>query len=111
MERHFSTRLLRTRRLRSRAMNDTTAIMDPRDLYGLPLEEFTAERNALAKQLRRDGQRERADEVSKLRKTLPWRGPAYALRPECRGHNATHCWRLRGRWRAPAIRSPVPRSR
>lgn len=42
--------------------------MDPGDLYGLPLERFTEERNALAKQLRRDGNREEAAAVSKLRK-------------------------------------------
>lgn len=42
--------------------------MDPRDLYGLPLERFTEERNALAKQLRGEGRRDEAAEVSKLRK-------------------------------------------
>src|SRR5579884_3410269 len=42
--------------------------MDPHDLYGLPLEQFTSQRNALAKQLRRDGRREDAAEVAKLRK-------------------------------------------
>jgi hypothetical protein len=42
--------------------------MEPHDLYGLPLERFTEERNALAKALRRAGQREQAAEVSKLRK-------------------------------------------
>jgi hypothetical protein len=42
--------------------------MQPRELYGLPLERFTEERNALAKQLRRDGRRTEAAEVSKLRK-------------------------------------------
>lgn len=42
--------------------------MDCRDLYGLPLEQFTAERNALAKRLRQQGDRERAAEVAKLRK-------------------------------------------
>jgi hypothetical protein len=41
-------------------------------LYGLPLEEFTAERNALAKRLRADGEREAADEVAALAKpTVP----------------------------------------
>jgi hypothetical protein len=44
----------------------TTA--DPADLYGLPLERFTAERTALAKRLRQDGERDQASEVSKLRK-------------------------------------------
>ena len=37
-------------------------------LYGAPLEEFTAARNALAKRLREDGKREEADEVRALRK-------------------------------------------
>jgi hypothetical protein len=38
------------------------------DLYGLPLEGFIAERAALVKELRAEGQRERAAEVAKLRK-------------------------------------------
>lgn len=42
--------------------------MKPHDLYGLPLEEFTAKRNALAKELRADGRRDEAAAVSKLRK-------------------------------------------
>jgi len=42
--------------------------MDPSDLYGLPLERFTPERNALAKQLRQEGRREQAAEVAKRRK-------------------------------------------
>lgn len=42
--------------------------MDGGDLYGLPLEQFTAQRNALVKQLRRDGKRDRAAKISKLRK-------------------------------------------
>jgi hypothetical protein len=42
--------------------------MDAQDLYGLPLERFTEERNALARELRREGRREQAAEVSKLRK-------------------------------------------
>ncbi len=42
--------------------------MDPRDLYGLPLERFTDERNALAKRLRLERRREEAAEVSKLPK-------------------------------------------
>jgi hypothetical protein len=41
---------------------------DPRDLYGLPLERFTEERNALAKRLRQAGRRDEAADVSKLRK-------------------------------------------
>jgi hypothetical protein len=40
----------------------------PRDLYGLPLERFTAERTALVKRLRQEGRRDQAAEVSKLRK-------------------------------------------
>ena len=41
---------------------------DPSDLYGLPLERFTAERNALARHLRREGRRDQAAEVAKLRR-------------------------------------------
>jgi hypothetical protein len=43
-------------------------VIDPSDLYGLPLERFTKERNALVKELRRDGRRDEAERVSKLRK-------------------------------------------
>ena len=42
--------------------------MDANKLYGLPLERFTEERNALAKRLREEGQRDEAATVSKLRK-------------------------------------------
>jgi hypothetical protein len=42
--------------------------MEPEELYGLPLERFTEERNALVKQLRKEGRREEATEVSNLRK-------------------------------------------
>jgi hypothetical protein len=42
--------------------------MEPQELYGLPLERFTEERNALVKELRRGGRREEATEVSNLRK-------------------------------------------
>jgi hypothetical protein len=42
--------------------------MDSADLYGLPLERFTPERDALAKQLRKDGERDQAADVAKLRK-------------------------------------------
>lgn len=42
--------------------------MEPSDLYGLPLDRFTSERNALAKRLRQDGRREEASRVAKLRK-------------------------------------------
>src|SRR5947209_19277023 len=38
------------------------------DLYGLPLDRFVAERNALAKKLRAEGDREAASEVGKLPK-------------------------------------------
>jgi hypothetical protein len=38
------------------------------DLYGLPLEEFTKARDELAKELRRAGRKEAADEVKALRK-------------------------------------------
>lgn len=41
---------------------------DPRDLYGLPLDGFVAERAALAKAFRAEGDQERAAEVAKLRK-------------------------------------------
>jgi hypothetical protein len=37
-------------------------------LYGVPLDEFVRDRDELAKRLRRDGEREAADEVKKLRK-------------------------------------------
>ena len=37
-------------------------------LYGAPLEEFTAQRNELAKELRRSGERDTAEEVGRLRK-------------------------------------------
>jgi hypothetical protein len=42
--------------------------MDPSDLYGVPFERFTPERDALAKQLRKDGKRDEAATVVKLRK-------------------------------------------
>src|SRR5919204_1738269 len=42
--------------------------MEEDDLYGLPLEEFTAQRDALAKQLRKDGDGEAAARVKALRK-------------------------------------------
>ena len=45
-----------------------TPAMDPTDLYGLPLDRFTPERNALARELRQRGERDRAAEVAKLRK-------------------------------------------
>lgn len=42
--------------------------MEASDLYGLPLERFVPERNALAKDLRRKGRPEDADTVAALRK-------------------------------------------
>ena len=42
--------------------------MDVDDLYGLPLDKFTPERNALARELRNAGQRAEAAEVAALRK-------------------------------------------
>jgi hypothetical protein len=41
---------------------------DPRHLYGLPIDSFVAERDALAKAIRAEGDRARAAEVAKLRK-------------------------------------------
>ncbi len=41
---------------------------DPRDLYGLPLERFVAERNGLAKTLRTEGDREGSARTARLRK-------------------------------------------
>jgi hypothetical protein len=55
-------------------------------LYGLPLGEFTAERNALAKQLRADGESGRAAEVGKLRKPD---ATAWALNQAVRGDPGT----------------------
>jgi hypothetical protein len=43
-------------------------VTDEHDLYGLPLEDFISARTQLAKALRKDGHRERAGEVSSLRK-------------------------------------------
>jgi hypothetical protein len=43
-------------------------VTDEQDLYGLPLDRFVPERGTLAKALRKDGQRERAAEISSLRK-------------------------------------------
>lgn len=42
--------------------------VDADELYGLPLERFTPERNALARELRNRGRREEAAEVAALRK-------------------------------------------
>jgi hypothetical protein len=50
--------------------------MDVDDLYGLPLDRFTPERNALARELRNAGERDRAAEVAALRKPSV---PAWAV--------------------------------
>ena len=42
--------------------------MDVDDLYGLPLDQFVPERTALARELRKAGERDRAGEVAALRK-------------------------------------------
>lgn len=44
------------------------ATVRPADLYGLPVEEFTKTRDELAKELRKAGKKEAADEVKALRK-------------------------------------------
>ncbi len=41
---------------------------DQQDLYGLPLEDFVPARSALAKALRKQGERARAEEIASLRK-------------------------------------------
>jgi hypothetical protein len=43
-------------------------VSDQQDLYGLPLEEFVSTRGELAKKLRKQGQREQAQELAALRK-------------------------------------------
>jgi hypothetical protein len=43
-------------------------VKDPRDLYGLPLDRFVAERAALAKAMRSGGEREGGERVARLRK-------------------------------------------
>src|SRR3954447_8139768 len=50
------------------AREDAGVDEDVDRLYGLPLEEFVAERDALAKRLRADKRREEADAVKSLRK-------------------------------------------
>jgi hypothetical protein len=42
--------------------------MDAHELYGLPLDRFVAERTALAKELRKSGDREQAEAIASLRK-------------------------------------------
>lgn len=49
-------------------LRETMSGMDPRELYGLPLERFTETRNALVKRLRKEKRRDAAAEVSRLRK-------------------------------------------
>lgn len=49
-------------------LGSITGVTDEHDLYGLPLEGFISARTELAKALRKDGHRERAGEVSALRK-------------------------------------------
>ena len=48
--------------------SDPTADERVDRLYALPLDEFTAERNALAKELRKEGDRERAETTKALKK-------------------------------------------
>ena len=45
-----------------------TTVTGPSDLYGLPLDEFTTEREQLVKRLKADGERDQAASASKLRK-------------------------------------------
>jgi hypothetical protein len=47
---------------------EVNAVMDSRDLYGLPLERFIAERNALAKELRAGGSGDEAARIAAMRK-------------------------------------------
>src|SRR5205085_12613937 len=51
------------------AMSGTGDVVDR--LYGLPLEEFTAQRDLAARELRRGGDREAAAELAKLPKPTP----------------------------------------
>jgi hypothetical protein len=55
----------------------------PEDLYGLPLEEFTPARDALAKELKADGRKDEAAEVKALRKPTV---AAWALNRAARDH-------------------------
>ena len=56
----------------------------PEDLYGLPLEEFTPARDALAKELKAAGRKEEAAEVKSLRKPSV---AAWALNRVARDHS------------------------
>ena len=51
-----------------------TGVKSAEDLYGLPLEQFTPERNGLVKRLKGDGEKDEAARVAKLRKpsTAAW---------------------------------------
>jgi hypothetical protein len=51
-----------------RLVNGHYFTVDPDELYGLPLDRFTAERTALARGLRSEGRRDEAAEVAALRK-------------------------------------------
>ena len=51
-------------------MPETGVAKEIDELYGLPLDEFTKERDALARRLRSDGRREEAAEVAELRKPV-----------------------------------------
>ena len=64
-------------------MPSLSAEKDIDRLYGLPLAEFTAERDALAKRLRKDGDRDAADEVKQLKKPSE---PAWAVNQLARGN-------------------------
>ena len=70
-------------------MNRATGEGPPGDavdrLYGLPLGEFTSERDRMARELRRDGSREEADLVRALRKPTV---PAWALNQLARRRGA-----------------------
>jgi hypothetical protein len=60
--------VLRDGRLRDPRSRRQDAVVDVEELYGLPLERFVAERNALARELRTGGQRDEAAAVAALRK-------------------------------------------
>jgi hypothetical protein len=52
----------------ARAVSQDLGVAKPADLYGLPLDEFTKARDELARELRRAGKKEAADEVKAMRK-------------------------------------------
>jgi hypothetical protein len=58
---------------------------DPENLYSVPPDQFVAKRNALAKQLRADGDKAAADEVRKLKKPNV---PAWAVNAAARADPA-----------------------